>query len=239
MEPEMVSSRLSRINTHWSIVQKAHDDPGGLQENRSRTDAMSELWEQYHRAVHRYLTGLLRARGQATPELADELTQEFGLRLVSGKFGNAHPGLGRFRDYLKQCLRHLIHDHFRARRRLPESLAEDVPAPLIGDEEFLTCCREQLINNALDDLARSKPSFHVALTLRIDHPELRVHELAERLSTSPGQFRTTLCRARAMFAGILIRHVQNTVSSSDLLIEELSELGLLRYCLQHVPGPKE
>ena len=55
-------------------------------------------------------------------EAADELSQEFSLRFVRGDLKGADRERGRFRDYLKGVLFHLIGDYWRRRKRAPQAL---------------------------------------------------------------------------------------------------------------------
>src|SRR5262245_37690238 len=109
------AERLSRISTLWALVHQAHH--GTL---ASAEGAQQKLMELYGGAVHRYLLGALR-----DPDAADELFQEFSLRFLRGDFKNAQPERGRFRDYVKTSLFHLIADFQRRRRAGPRPLGTD------------------------------------------------------------------------------------------------------------------
>ena len=56
-----------------------------------------------------------------------QLAQEFALRFLRGDFRNADPGKGRFRDFLKRAVYHLMIDHHRARR------AQASPLEVVGE----------------------------------------------------------------------------------------------------------
>ncbi len=76
MDVEKREEHLSHIATLWTVVARAHqgaDDEAAL--------ARARLIEQYGPAIHRYLLGAVRNN-----DLADELFQEFALRLVRGDF---------------------------------------------------------------------------------------------------------------------------------------------------------
>lgn len=94
------SQRLSRIDTLWSLVHRAHGGEPG--------QAVADLFARYGGAVHRYLRASLR-----DPDAADDLFQEFALRVVRGDFRNADLGKGRFRDYLKTAVIRMMVDHRR------------------------------------------------------------------------------------------------------------------------------
>src|SRR5215218_5179677 len=100
------TSRLSRIETLWPAVERAHGAPP-----EESAAAMWDLLRRYRGAVYRYLAGAVR-----DPDAADELFQEFALRFLRGDFRRADPGRGRFRDYVKSALINLVNDHHSRRR---------------------------------------------------------------------------------------------------------------------------
>ena len=83
---------FNEISTHWSLIFQAHAsaDPAAA-------DARADLLLRYGRAVYHFLLG--EVLGDA--EAADDLCQEFALRLVRGDFHRAHPDRGHFRAMLR------------------------------------------------------------------------------------------------------------------------------------------
>jgi RNA polymerase sigma-70 factor (ECF subfamily) len=215
---------------------------GGLTETAAA--AREQLLDRYGAAVYRYLRA-------AVPDAddADELAQEFALRFLRGDLNGADPGRGRFRDFVKGVLFHLIADYYRKRRKpralpLPED-SRGVPAlPVEADPDrsFRDSWREQLLHDAWAGLERWQQQtgrpLHDVLRLRADHPEMRSAQMAERLSArlkkpvSADWARQTLHRARERFADLLIQQVAHTLKEPSRagLEEELIELGLLSYC---------
>ena len=95
---------LSGISTMWTLLKDAHS---GIP---SAADAAKELLlARYGEAVRRYLLSLLR-----DPHAADDLTQEFAIRVLSGGFHAADPSKGRFRNYVKTTLFHLVGAYLRS-----------------------------------------------------------------------------------------------------------------------------
>src|SRR5437868_15542112 len=88
------NQRLSRINTLWTVVRKAHES-----HPIAAGEAQRVMMERYCTAVHRYLLGALRNQ-----DAADDLFQEFALRFLRGDFARADATRGRFRDYLRTVL---------------------------------------------------------------------------------------------------------------------------------------
>ena len=146
MSRSELPDRLTQINTHWTLVFQAHRD-----QTDSATRAQQELVLRYGGAIYRYLMGMVR-----DPHVAEDLAQEFALRLVRGDFSQASPHRGRFRDFLKSSLRNLVIDHWRRHKpdRLPEGVGDPVddndPA---SDRTFLERWREELLERTWESLA--------------------------------------------------------------------------------------
>ncbi len=238
MHPESLEQRLSQITTLWGVIHQARD--GATREVQS---AQEQLLHRYRRAVRRYLQGALR-----DPHAADELAQEFALRFLRGDLHKADPGRGRFRDYVKGVLSHLVADYYRRQAR-----GRPVPLDGVGpeavacppedtDRQFLESWRDELMSRTWEELARIQQTtgqlFYSVLRCRAAHQDLRSAELAERVAAELGRpvtaagVRQTLHRAREKFADLLIDEVAHTLGNPtrEELEEELSDLGLLPYC---------
>jgi RNA polymerase sigma factor (sigma-70 family) len=233
MERDELDQHLSRVSTMWTMVLQAH---GG--EADSAAAALAGLAQRYSGVVYRYLLGAVR-----DPDAAAELSQEFALRILRGAFRHADPGRGRFRDYLKTALIHLIDDYHTAQRARPRSLKVDVPAsanPASPETEpdFLATWRSELLERTWKSLANAQPMYHAVLLYRVENPEAPSPQMAEQLGVQLGtpmradQVRKALQRSHAKFAELLVDEVATSLgaSSRDELAEELRELDLLKYC---------
>src|SRR5262249_46397482 len=102
MDHESQHQRLGEISTLWGLIGvAAGNSPEAV------GAAQEALLERYGGAVRRYLLGALR-----DPDAAAEVFQEFALRFVRGDlFKNASPERGRFRDFVKTSVFHLIVDY--------------------------------------------------------------------------------------------------------------------------------
>jgi len=239
MSSHHFDTRLSRISTLWSLISQAHhvagDEVGAAQR---------QLLERYSNAIRRYLLGALR-----DPDAAEDLFQDFTFRFLSGDLRRADPERGRFRDYVKGVLFHLIADYHKKRQRLPRQLAPEHPDPAVvcepdADQEqaFLASWRDELLARTWTALAAADQAnnqyFHAVLRFRADHPELRSHEMAEQLSGQLGRpltaagVRKTLERARDRFADLLLDEIAQALTNPtpDQLEEELIDLNLLEHC---------
>src|SRR5687768_5547883 len=213
MESPPPRSHLSRISTPWTLVRRAHE---GAEDCAAH--ALRLLLQRYCGAAYRYLRGALRDEDAAL-----ELLQEFVLRFLRGDFRRANPGSGRFRDYLKAALIHLVTDYHRERRAQPRPLPGDIHERAVtpdeeaeGEASFLRSWREELINRTWLALAEAKPTHHAVLVFHVENPELPSAGAAERLSARLGKpitaahVRVTLQRAREKFAALLLDEVAHS-----------------------------
>lgn len=233
------ADRISRISTNWGQMFQAHGGAGD-----SAAEARRALVRRYCGAVYRYLLAAVRDEAAA-----DELSQEFALRFLRGDFQNADPGRGRFRDFLKTALYHLIVDHRRREQARPRPLPSGsalipaaAPAEADMDREFLAQWRGELLARTWEALAaseaRDRHQYHIVLRARAESPGLSVQELAARLSERLGRpiteaaLRQTLHRAREKFAELLRKETARSLETDDpdRLADELIVLGLHAYC---------
>jgi DNA-directed RNA polymerase specialized sigma24 family protein len=240
MDESGVQQRLSQIETRWTIVKQAH-----LDDSNAEIVAQTALIERYQGAVYRYLLGAAR-----DPDVADELFQEFALRVVRGDFHRADASRGRFRDYVKTTLINLVISHSKKKARqptgqeeVPEGVAPPAP-PMPSDEEFLANWRKAVLDRAWEALAAAQkpggPPFARVLRFRTDHPDLPSGELAKALtaelkpaeSFTDAGVRKILQRAREMFTDLLVAEVSRSLQNADedALEQELIDLGFHAYC---------
>jgi RNA polymerase sigma-70 factor (ECF subfamily) len=234
-----IDPQLGEIETNWEDVFQAHSG-----EWDDAQAARSRLMYRYMGAVHRYFLGALH-----DPDAADELAQEFALRVLRGDFRLADPCRGRFRDFVRTAARNLIYDHFRRHKARSKHLPLDDRDPADpraegeqADRRFLEIWREQLLQRARSRLAahqrRTGKPFHTILGLRAEHPDHTSLQLAEIASSLVGRpvtgtwVRQTLRRARAFLVDFLVDEVDATLvggSPADLE-QELIDLDLLAFC---------
>ena len=187
MEKSELSHRLSRITTCWSLVADAHKSA------RDRaSEAQHQLLERYCGAIYRYLLGALR-----DADAADEVAQEFAYCFVRGDFKQADPERGRFRDFVKTVLFHLIVNYQRQRQKRARMgpLQPDTPEPVTppeicnSDQEFLDRWREELLDRTWEGLAEVEKqtghSYYQVLRFRSEHPDMPSAEMAEQLEIQP------------------------------------------------------
>ncbi len=232
--------RLSRIETLWSVVRRAND--GTAEKARQ---AQQSLLERYGGAVRRYLLGSLRSE-----DAADEVFQEFSLKLVSGAFHKANAGHGRFRSFLKTTLFHLIIDYQRrGNRDAKRAQLGDTPDRLFcedslaeEDRAWTQSWREELLAKGWAALAQTEQAtgtpYYTVLRFRSEHPELRSQEIADQLNTKvtkklgSSSVRVLIHRAREFLAEQLLDLVLDSIDNASLeeCEQELIDLNLLEYC---------
>jgi RNA polymerase sigma factor (sigma-70 family) len=232
---QLPDTPLCRITTLWSVVCRAHASQAA-----GAAAAQEELLRRYGKAVQRYLLGAVR-----DPAVADDLAQEFALRFLRGDLRGADPQRGRFRDFVKGVLFHLIADYHRRKKAqpLPAAVEASLAAHAAPDDRaFEESWRDELLSRTWKALANGDQqgghSFHAVLRFRAEHPDMRSAQMAEQLAGQVGKpvtadwVRQTLHRARDRFADLLLQEVADTLDNPTAaeLEQELIDLGLLVYC---------
>ena len=232
--------RLSRMETLWSVVRRAHNaDNDTLDVSRSR----DQLMNRYGGANRRYLLAALRNENEA-----DEVFQEFTLLMIRGDFHRADPQVGQFRRFVKTALFRMIVDFQRSAKKRGLALETKHQHVIPGDpdsaveKEFAAKWRTELVEKTLASLREGdrKNGSHLyeILHLRISHSGMRSPELVQlasrrlRKNITADNFRAILRRARNQFASLLLQEVTHSLSAPtpDELESELAELNLLEYC---------
>jgi RNA polymerase sigma factor (sigma-70 family) len=245
---ENTNTHLSVIQTNWSDVRRAIAD-----NSPDAAPAREQLEHRYGDAIRRYLRAALR-----NADAAEEIYQDFWIKLLKGAFRNADPSRGRFRALVKTALSNLVIDHFRrqkvramAGQDVVEAAADDLPESTEdADREFTNQWRLALFDRTWKALERAQretrqPMYDVLRT-RSENPALSSEEMAERVTALTSKpinavtLRKVLSRAREKFARLLVDEVAHSLDrpTPDELEREVAELGLLRYCRSALPGLK-
>jgi RNA polymerase sigma-70 factor (ECF subfamily) len=239
MDPSGGDANLSRITTMWTLVRQAHRGQG-----ETAVPAQRQILDRYGGAVRRYLQAAV-----GNSDAANDLFQEFAARFLSGKLAGADAQRGRFRDFVKGVLFHLITDYYREQQKRPKALpqfhpdlAVEPPTLVDADREFLAKWREELLARAwtaLEDLEQrtGQPCYQV-LRYRADHPGNDSGAMAEALSAVLGRkltaagVRQILHRSRERFADLLVDEVVHSLDdpTEEQVVEELENLKFIPYC---------
>src|SRR5579863_9924373 len=96
-----LSGRSEFPTTRWSLVAAAGDP-----ERKEARSALVSLCENYWYPLYAFL----RRRGY-TADQAQDLTQEFFMRVLEGRYlDRADPEKGRFRSFILACLKFFVAD---------------------------------------------------------------------------------------------------------------------------------
>ncbi|MBI2805263.1 MAG: sigma-70 family RNA polymerase sigma factor [Planctomycetes bacterium] len=199
--------------------------------------------ERYFHAVRRYLRGMFHEE-----DIVDEMLQEFSIRFARGDFHRQSTRSGQFRFYLKTCLRNMVHDYWRTRRKNDARRAGMTPEEMANvrsreaEVSFDANWRDELLARAwkaLDqDQNQTGHPHHDVLLVRAAQPEARSRDLVEPLAEKLGKpltvanVRQLVHRARVRFAELLLEEVVTAMNkpNPDEIEAELIDLNLLEYC---------
>ena len=229
MDADGLNQRLSRMSTQWTLLAQAHAGPGD-----EAVEAQRRLMQRYCGAAYRYLLAAVRDENAAM-----DLCQEFAVRFLRGDFRRAAADRGRFRDYVKTSLRHLVTDYHRARQAGPQDLPPELAAPQATiEDDFLAGWREELLSKAWETLATNHPTFNAVLRAHAERQDASAAELAADLGETTGRpltagnVRVMLHRARTRFAEFLVAEVAQSLDqpTPSELADELEVLGFLKLC---------
>ena len=242
MAPDDVNDRLSRLGTRLTVWLQAHQGSG-----ETAVVARQQLLLRYYGAVYRYLLSMVR-----DPAAAEDLTQDFAVRVLRGDFKHFDPERGRFRDFLKVAVRHLVIDYWKQHKKRHENIPQPlqpgqaeavVETPEADfDQTFVDKWKEELLDRTWEALAahekESGHAYYTVLRCRADLREARSAQLAEAVSAklkrviTADNLRQLLHRARKRFAEFLVDEVARSLDTTepDQVVEELIALGLLSYC---------
>jgi DNA-directed RNA polymerase specialized sigma24 family protein len=115
--------------THWSVIQEA-----GAGAAPSAREALEKLCTVYWQPLY----GYIRRKGH-DPHQADDLTQEFFVRLLArNDLAGLHPARGKFRAFLLAAMNHFLAKEWRRAGTLKRGGGQ-VPLPLgtaIAEERY-------------------------------------------------------------------------------------------------------
>ena len=230
---------INQIETIWPVLMQAHG------ENPTQISAAQQaILLRYRPAVYRYLSACL-----GNTYDAEEVCQEFSLRLIRGDFRNANPEKGRFRDLLKTALYHLIIDFHKKKRKQMPQISDGAPEPVAdaesvyaSDREFLATWRSNLLNQTWEALAEvereTNQPVHTVLHYRAANPEMRSADIAKSLSVvlnkelTPEWVRKWQYLGKKKFAELLLQEVAISLREPDpdAVEQELIDLEIYQYC---------
>ena len=229
-------------NTRWSIVQKAGGEASQAETRRALEDICRGYWLPIYAFIRR--TGVRSAE-------AEELTQEFLMRMVDGEYlSKAERERGKLRTFLLACVKHFLASHKRGANRLKrgggqaplsidQAMAEFGSAMEPADDETPDAVFERrwamsLMNQVMESLAiqmerEGKKELHDALL-----PFTHLHgnpgsiaEVAGKLGMNEAAVKMAISRLRQRLRDRLREAVAETLGPEDDLEQEMLHLRSL------------
>jgi RNA polymerase sigma-70 factor (ECF subfamily) len=228
---------LCQLSPSWRVLGQAHQGTAA-----ERCAAFDQLMERYGGAVRAYVGLLVRDK-----ERADDLFQEFKLRLTRGDFHAADPEKGHFRDCVKTVLFHLVQTQQPQALVLLPTLATNPSRETLEPNEMLDlglteAWRDEIMERAWKALEAEETTsgtpYYTILKVRAEQPELDGASLVAELTKQkfrdlePSSGRTLLQRAREKFAEFIYQDIEPSLAEPTIetVSKELADVGLLEYC---------
>lgn len=225
--------------TLWSVVRAAGGGRGGGPPSR---DAFATLCRQYQYPVYAFFR-----RSGVDAEEARDLTQAFFTRLLEGDdLAGLDPSRGRFRTWLKVCLKHFLanhRDHQRAQKRgggqaalsldaeddeqrYQREPSHDLTPERLYDQRWLLGILERVLERLRQQYAEQKkgPLFESLKGTLIGGVERPWAEVAAELKMKDGAVRVAAFRLRERFDQLLRAEVADTLENPADVDDELEQL---------------
>ncbi len=225
-------------STPWTEVLAAGDS-----NNMSRRSALETLCAAYWRPLHLYIRRKIR-----DPHLAQDLTQSFFERLLSGKLLKlVDPARGRFRTFLMQSLDWHLANEYRESRALKRggqiqlmpldlSQQDSVVADdgnLTPDQIFEREWALTLLNLTMQRLMAEQAELNKAHQFDVlkgfltgDGPSGGYSAACEQLQISEPALRMAVSRLRSRYRELLREEILRTVASGEDVEDEIRHLFL-------------
>jgi len=223
--------------TRWTLVVAAGDP--AQQEGRT---ALVSLCEAYWYPLYAYV----RRRGHSVDE-AQDLTQEFFLRILEGRYlDRADPAKGRFRSFLLTSLKFFLADEIDRSRAQKRGGGAPLPFEVSSGEELYrrepaheetpeSIFERRWAHSVLDSVvARLRDEF--VQHGRLDHfnklkvfllgqTEAPYAVLARELETSEGALKVAIHRLRKRYRDLIRLEIAETVADPSEVESELRFLA--------------
>lgn len=226
-------SVLEQISTCWPMIHNP-----------------TQFVMRYARAIQRYVSAIMHNAHDA-----EEVAQEFLMRVFDKGFCPENVSRGRFRDYLKAAVRYVAISHLRKKAplaateeqlaNLRDSTHEETEADRFWNEQWRLCLLERVWQALELSEKQAGHCHHTVLRQFSDDPDSDSRTHADRLAQQLGRpvradaFRQLLRRARRQFAQLVIEEVRRTLHSPSQadVEQELADLKLLDLVRDHLGRP--
>lgn len=232
MEAERGSPAFT--TTHWTVVLQARGD------SPAATDSLARLCAAYYYPLYAFV----RQRGKGREE-AEDLTQEFFLRLCSGNLlEKVHPAKGKFRSFLLAALKNFLAnewDKANAQKRgggcVVLSLDEDYEGryqlePVdnaspdkLFERRWAMAVLEQTYEQVRQEMGERADRFEALKPALMGEPvDESYREIAAKLNASEGAVKVAVHRLRQKFAHTLRQIIAETLEDPREVEDELRYL---------------
>ena len=231
MEAERGSPAFT--TTHWTVVLQARGDSPGA------ADSLGRLCAAYYYPLYAFV----RQRGKSKEE-AEDLTQEFFVRLCSGNFlDKVHPAKGKFRSFLLASVKNFLAnewDKARAQKRgggcvvlsLDEDYegryqlepVDDASPDKLFERRWALAVLEQSYERVREEMGERREWFEALKPTLMGEAEGSYREIAAKLNASEGAVKVAVHRLRQKFAHALRQMIAETLEDPREVEDELRYL---------------
>jgi RNA polymerase sigma-70 factor (ECF subfamily) len=229
-------------NTRWSIVQRARSSEPDKETSRALEDICSSYWLPIYAFIRR--TGV-------RPAEAEELTQEFLMRMVDGEYlDKAERERGKLRTFLLACVKHFLSGQRRTANRLKrgggvapisidQAVAEhgyafepvdDITPEDLFERRWAASLMKQVMENLAARMeAEGKRALYDALLpfTHLDAQPSSIAEAAEKLGMNEAAVKMAISRLRQRLRDQLREAVAETLAPGEDLEAEMMHLRSL------------
>lgn len=229
-------------NTCWTIVQRASGNELDVETSRALEDICKGYWLPIYAFIRR--TGV-------RPAEAEELTQEFLMRMVDGEYlSKAERERGKLRTFLLACVKHFLSGQRRTNNRLKrgggqlpisidQAVAEhgyavDPADELTPDTLFERRWAMSLMNQVMAGLAEQmenegrRPLYDALLPFtHLEAKPTSIAEAAEKLGMNEAAVKMAISRLRQRLRDRLREAVAETLGPGEDLEAEMLYLRSL------------
>src|ERR1700733_6572525 len=223
--------------TRWTLVVAAGDP-----QRKDSRSALVSLCENYWYPLYAYL----RRRGHA-PDEAQDLTQEFFMRLLGGRYlDKADPEKGRFRSFILTSLKFFAadeHDRQRAQKRgggavvsfefssgeerYQREPGHDETPDRIFERRWALSMLERVMERLRDEFGQhGRPeNFERMKVFLLGQSEAPYADLAREMNTSEGALKVAIHRLRKRYRELFRQEIADTVADPAEVESELRYLA--------------
>jgi RNA polymerase sigma factor (sigma-70 family) len=225
--------------TRWTLVVAAGDP-----QRKEARSALADLCENYWYPLYAYL----RRRGYA-PDAAQDLTQEFFVRVLEGRYlDRADPEKGRFRSFILTSLKFFVADEGDRQRALKRGGGAVVPLEFSSSEEryqrepahdetperiFERRWALSLLDRVVEKLRNEfvehgRPEhFERLKVFLLGQSDAPYAGLARELNTSEGALKVAIHRLRKRYRELFRQEIADTVADPTQVESELRYLAVV------------